>query len=595
MTGPRIALSVVTCCWLLAAAEVDAQRGRFQVEIEQEEADWIVPHDQGEVELRGKARIVGGVPRLDLFLVMDSSKSLRLSDPEDHRKDGAIGLVKSLQWTDALIGVVDIDKKGTLRAPLSANRTSTMKAIRELDQKGKTDLAKGIRTALDGFAEKARPGSIRMLLVFTDGRVKEKSALRAMDEAREQGVSISTVLLGSSAKGTSVLQEMAEGSGGTFVAVRDPEELPDAFLSLQTGVQRVGIQVGEAEPIAARLTATGFSARVPLEPGENRISVQGASIDGREANVETTITVRPPGCAELTVEALRDGRPALSVSERGVAFVVDGSGSMWGRMGGRTKIEIAKEILDDALDWLPPDLTLSLRAYGHRVEREAQDCQDTELLVSPADDNRAAIRAAIAGLEPKGQTPLAYSLGQVGGDFGAFQGERAVVLVTDGVESCEGDAPAAARALQPESGAPGIPVHVIGFGLAGASRADLESLRAIADASGGVFVTAGSGDELRSALGTTVGTPYRVLRGDRVVARGSLGNDEPLRLPAGSYRFELDSTPRHEQPLELGIEEGLRLVLSREGRDVAAREERTPIAFGLCEDPKMAGSEATSP
>ena len=71
--------------------------------------------------------------------------------------------------------------------------------------------------------------------------------------------------------------------------------------------------------------------------------------------------------------------------------------------------------------------------------------------------SRAAIRDAIAGLKPRGQTPLAYALEQVRGDLAGVRGERAVVLVTDGIESCGGDPAAAARALRAE----GVPVHVI--------------------------------------------------------------------------------------------------------------------------------------
>jgi hypothetical protein len=418
------------------------------------------------------------------------------------------------------------------------------------------------------------------MLLFTYGRTKQKSALEALDEARQQGVLINTLLLGSDEKGTEILREIAEGSGGLFVAVRDPASLPDAFSSLRSGVQHIEFRVNDSEPISPRLAGETFAAEVPLTLGENRISLKARSIDGREQEDVILVTVRSPGCAELDVQAERDGRPALSLSNRAVEIVVDASGSMWGQMDGRTKIEIAKEILDDALEWLPPDLNLSLRAYGHRYDRKAQNCEDSELLVPPGSGNRGEIRKAIRGLQPKGQTPLGYSLAQVSDDFGDFEGERAVVLVTDGIESCGGDAPGEARELQARDA---IQVHVIGFGLAGRADEDLASLRAIAEASGGRYVSAGSAAELRQALSTTVGTPYRLSREGTPVARGTLGSDERILLPAGDYRLELDSTPPVAMPVSLVSEEALTLVLRREGAEVLHTLTSEPTEYVLCQ------------
>lgn len=556
--------------------------GAIQLEIAAPGPSWVVPSQQASIEVEGRASLVGGVGKVDLFLVMDTSKSLRRTDPQDHRSAGAIGLVRSLSWSPTHIGVVDFDRKGKLLSPLTADRTAVTEAIRSLDQDGKTDLADGIRTALQGFDEAGRPGALRVMLVFTDGRSQPEAAREAIAEAQARGVSVSMLLLGSDDAGESVLRELAESTGGRVVAVSDPSQLPDAFLGLRTtGIERVELRANDGAPVAARLMGESFSAALPLERGENRIVATATSIDGREQEFSVAITVRSPGCAEIEVRAERDGAPALSISSRAVELVVDASGSMWGGMDGRTKIEIAKEILDDALEWLPPDLNLSLRAYGHQSARQERNCEDTELLVSPGSGNRAEIRSAIQGLRPKGQTPLGYALAHVSADFGDFAGERAVVLVTDGLESCGGDAPAEARALQ-DAGS--LPVHVIGFGLTGTADEDLASLRAIAEASGGRFLTAGSAAELRQALGTTVGTPYRLWRGDAPVADGILGAGEPIRLPAGSYRLQLESTPPYDLPVTLAAEEGLTLVLRRQGDQVVHEASRTPIAYTACEE-----------
>jgi hypothetical protein len=243
-------------------------------------------------------------------------------------------------------------------------------------------------------------------------------------------------------------------------------------------------------------------------------------------------------------------------------------------------MSVAKEILGDALGWLPEDLVVALRVYGHQHAKEQRNCRDSELLVPLAAGNRERIRDAIESFRPRGQTPLAYSLEQVAHDLRGVRGERAVILVTDGLESCGGDPAAAARALQREGP---VPVHVIGFGLGSAGDADPASLRAIADASGGKYIAARSAEELREALSATVGTAYRVLRGGRPVAEGALGADDVLLLPPGDYELQVDSEPPYAAPVQVQPEQSLTLVLERKRGSVLHSASRRPVEYVSCE------------
>jgi Mg-chelatase subunit ChlD len=679
---------------LLLLAAGPSTAARLSVEIQEPAAGAVVPieGERATVEVVGGASIYGGVKALDLFLVMDSSESLHRTDRRNRRTTGVIALVESLHpRADIHLGVVDFDKKATLLAPLSPDREAAIRALETLDQKGETDIAKGIRTALRGFNERGRPFASKVILLFTDGKSDEREALQAMDEARRAGVAIHSLLLGDVDKGEELLRRIAVGTNGSFVAVREPSRLRDAFLNLRTtGVDRVTLSVNGGPPMRAKLVGGAFTARVALRPGENRIeavatSLSGetaasqitvhaggtlrvsierpepgaevvdgkadtlirgiattwdprrgpeppgfdpgirevwlyvnekgphpaqlaggrfqaelplatgenrvlavaTSVDGRTAEDQATITVQPPGCAELRVEALRGDRPAVYLSDRAIAVVFDASNSMWGRMQGEPKISVAKRILGEALDWLPQDLALSLRVYGHRQPHARRDCHDSELLVPLARGDRSAIRSAIGGVKPRGQTPLAYSLEQIAGDLGGFRGERAVVLVTDGIESCGGDPAAAARSLQARGP---LPVHVIGFGLARDQDEDSAALRAIAQASGGRFLVASSAEELREALSVTAGTPFAVRRDGRVVAEGALGSEAPLRLPGGEYTLRLESVPPYELPLQLASEQGTLLRLKREGRKVFHARSTAAIPYASCESEPAAAA-----
>jgi Mg-chelatase subunit ChlD len=572
--------------WLLLAAANagGAARAGPSIEIREPAPGSALPAGTTAVEVVGGASSYGGVERLDLFLVVDSSESLRRTDPVDHRKAGVIALVRSLHpRSDIQIGVVDFDRRAKLIAPLTTDREEVVRALGSLDQQGETNLADGIRAALAGFALRGRPGASRVMLLFTDGKSDEADALAAMAEARAAGVAVHTLLLGHEAEGEDLLRRIASGTFATFLAVSDPGLLRDAFLGLRTtGIDRVTLRVDGSPEIPAALSGGVFSARVPLRPGANHVEATAISLTGETAVARLTLSVeaeRPAGCAELRVGALRGDRPALSISDRAVEIVFDASNSMWARMDGEPKISVAKRTLAEVLTSLPEDLAVSLRVYGHQHEHAKRNCRDSELLVPLGPGGgRGAILDAIDRFRPRGQTPLAWSLQQVAHDFGGFRGERAVVLVTDGIESCEGDPVAAARALQ-ASGA--TPVHVIGFGLPGEDQDDA-ALRGIARASGGRFLTARSAAELREALAVTVGTPFAVRRGDRTLARGTLGADAPIKLPEGDYTLRIESAPAYEVPVSLASEQALQVLLKRDGRKVFHARSTAPIPWESC-------------
>lgn len=590
----RNALSVVLAALLCSCAtnEPDTQnvrlnespmpQGELQIDLQSPSAEVFAVDGKATLEVEGVASTIGGVRYLDMILVMDTSMSLLRTDPEDFRSKGAIGLVNNLSpKSDTKIGVVSFDKDGELTQPMTSDRAKVVRALGELGRTGKTNLAAGILTALEELQKNGRPDSSRMIMLFTDGKSNRKKALAATREAQLQGVTIQTLLLGSNRKGASILDEIAWGTGGSFVQVTDPTMLPEAFLNLRTtGVDSVTLSVNGSAPASTRLTGGTFTGSVPLEVGENRIVALATSLDQRTQESVITVNVRDASCAALEVAAISDGRPVLSLNDRAVEIVVDASRSMWGRMDGEPKMIVAQEILQDVSDWFPDDLNLALRAYGSSSPSDDNDCGDSTLLVPFAEDNREPIREAIAKLRPLGQTPIAYALNQAAGDFDPLQKDGTLVLVTDGIESCGGDPVEAARALREQ----GITVHLIGFGLGNAADEDAASLQAVADASGGRYVTAGSAEELKDALALTVGTPFRVFKGNIPVASGSLGSDQPLFLPGGEYRVALESSPPQEVQIDLAPRDQLTLTLEKQAGLVSHFERRDVLQYTSCEE-----------
>jgi Mg-chelatase subunit ChlD len=483
--------------------------------------------------------------------------------------------------SDIQIGVVSFDSKSHLAQPMTSNRGDVIEALRLLPRSGSTNLAAGIRAALAELERNGRPGSSRVIMLFTDGMSNKNTAYDAAVEATKRGITIQTLLLGRSSKGTKVLDTIAWATGGSFLQVSDPAKLPEAFLNLRTtGVDNVTLSVNGSEPVPARLAGGTFTGSVPLEIGQNRIVAFATSLDGDTRETDIVVNVRDTSCATLEVMALKEGRPVLSLNDRAVEIVVDASRSMWGQIGGKPKMEIAKTILEDVSHWFPDDLYLALRAYGDTSASEQNNCADSSLLVPFAEENREHIRYAISGLRPTGQTPIAYALQQAARDFGASDSDRAVVLVSDGIESCGGDPVAAAYALRQQ----GIVVHLIGFGLGNAADEDTASLRAVANASGGRYVTAGSAEELKAALVQTVATPFSVYRDDTEVGNGSLGSNDVLLLPEGDYRVRLHSSPPVDTNVTLAPREKAMLTLEKRGDLVLPFKQADELPHTSCED-----------
>ncbi|MBS1303400.1 VWA domain-containing protein [Loktanella sp. SALINAS62] len=194
--------------------------------------------------------------------------------------------------------------------------------------------------------------------------------------------------------------------------------------------------------------------------------------------------------ALATSVAAQDGRTTL---------VLDGSGSMWGQIDGEAKITIARRALVGLIDGLPADAALGLVAYGHR---ERGQCRDIETLVEPGSGTREDILAALDDISPKGKTPLSEAVLHAAEGL-AFTEERAtVILISDGIETCEADPCAVGRRLE-ETGID-FTAHVIGFDVDGEAA---EQLSCLAEATGGTFLTAADAGSLAIALQTVAEAP----------------------------------------------------------------------------------------
>jgi Mg-chelatase subunit ChlD len=189
-----------------------------------------------------------------------------------------------------------------------------------------------------------------------------------------------------------------------------------------------------------------------------------------------------------------------ALSAKTIELILDASGSMNAQLpSGDSRLAAAKKAVSQLVAGLPKDTELAFRAYGHQSPREKHDCNDTQLLVNfgAAGANGAQVDASSRGLTARGYTPITRVLELAAKDFiaGNKKGEKAIVLVSDGKETCDGDPCATAAALAAADVE--LSIHAIGFEVDIAAR---KQLQCIAKVARGSYADAGDAAQLAAAL-----------------------------------------------------------------------------------------------
>lgn len=134
-----------------------------------------------------------------------------------------------------------------------------------------------------------------------------------------------------------------------------------------------------------------------------------------------------------------------------ILFLLDASGSMKEKWNNKTRFEAAKEILIrliDSIEQKNTNIEFGIRTFGQQFPRESKNCNDTKLLVPFSKNNAAVIKQKLHEIEPKGMTPISYSISQCSKDFPQDEAAlNGIILITDGGENCNGDFCEAAKAL----------------------------------------------------------------------------------------------------------------------------------------------------
>ncbi len=256
--------------------------------------------------------------------------------------------------------------------------------------------------------------------------------------------------------------------------------------------------------------------------------------------------------------ALILAQPYALAAKTNTIFILDGSNSMWGRVDGVPKIDLAQRLLGELLDNVPADMRIGLVSYGFR--RKA-DCGDIAVLSPVGSGNPAIWNRKLASVVPKGKTPIAKSLEVAAAQFTDPNDDNNIVLISDGVATCP--PPPCAVAAELARRAIKVRVHVVGYDVKPEER---EQLQCIAEATGGRYFRANDTAGLRKAL-------FEASDIEMPAAASSAAVQPP---PPAALRVEIDKS----QLIRLSRAAKVVMVANPDIADVVVENERMLFLIG---------------
>lgn len=266
-----------------------------------------------------------------------------------------------------------------------------------------------------------------------------------------------------------------------------------------------------------------------------------------------TAAREPPARGTLLVAAVDAGGTAeVSVAHPAIEIVLDASGSMLQRLGDERRYQVARRVLQAFVEErLPEGIDFALRAFGHR---QVGSCR-TDLEVPMGPLHKPEVLSRIERITPMNlaKTPIAASLAAAAGDLSATPGEKVILLITDGEETCEGDPEAAIEQIR--NGGVTASVNIVGFALD--DEAVYAQFERWAELGGGAYRSASDAAELAehverlTALQFFLQHPNGERSGPYTVA------GEPIELDAGRYVVDF----RSGQEVEIEVTSGQQRVL----------------------------------
>ncbi|UJL46737.1 VWA domain-containing protein [Virgibacillus sp. NKC19-16] len=180
-------------------------------------------------------------------------------------------------------------------------------------------------------------------------------------------------------------------------------------------------------------------------------------------------------------------------------ILLDASSSMLLSVDNEVKMDIAKDAVERFGETIGQDNDVSLVVYGHKGSESEADkelsCNGIEEIYPMSSYDEAEFADALSSFESKGYTPLAGAIQKAADMSSDFTEPTTVYVVSDGVETCDGDPVEEAEIFVEDS--EDKSVNIIGFNV---DQDAEEQLKAVSDAGEGEYFSADNADELKTTI-----------------------------------------------------------------------------------------------
>jgi Ca-activated chloride channel family protein len=288
-----------------------------------------------EAVARGKA---GGRLPLNLGVVIDRSGSMY----DEQRLEFVVEAVKFLAGNlapdDKVAIVAFADQARVIVTPEQVhNRDSVVQAIDRIDDLeigGGTQMALGMRAAIDEVNKNLDTTRLNRVLVLTDGQTYQETACIDLVRQNREQISFSTMGVGVEFN-EKLLQQLAQDSNGKYHFIGNPSEIPNIFEDELLGLRSVsvrngridvtlsqGVQVRESFRASPEIYAMG----TPMLGDDRKISYEIGDLEsGVPGSVLLTLVLPPrkPGTVRMLQSTFHYEVPGAGESQASCDLTVE--------------------------------------------------------------------------------------------------------------------------------------------------------------------------------------------------------------------------------------------------------------------------------
>ncbi len=293
-----------------------------------------------EAVARGAGGSGGGGSRLPLNLgvVIDRSGSMYDEQRLDFVVEAVKFLASNLTAQDKVSIVAFADKaKVIITSDESTNRDAVKRAIDDIDLLeigGGTQMALGMRAAIEEVKKNLDSSRLNRVLVLTDGQTYEETACIDLVQQNRDKISFSTMGVGVEFN-EKLLQRLAQDSNGKYHFIGNPGDIPGIFDYELQGLRAVtlrnaridvtlaqGVQVRETFRASPEIYAMG----TPIIGDDRKVSYELGDLEaGVPGSVLLTLVLPPrrPGLVRMLQSALHYDVPGVGEGSAACDLAVD--------------------------------------------------------------------------------------------------------------------------------------------------------------------------------------------------------------------------------------------------------------------------------